>query len=206
MRQSHRSRAAGSAARDRVIETRKYEPAGVGELRDTELAISLWYRKASEFGGLPPPTAFDFSWMIGGAWSHRFLICADAVDGELAFLMYGSRFAQLLELPPEPVAGLPIARQLPRRYLRLFTEGCHDATAQKAPVRLNGAVVDYGQIELYRAAFMPLAMRANALMQLILGSFNYRIGPSAHSADAVRTTYNAIFEDVQLAKALASSS
>ena len=206
MRQPDRSRAGGAAARDQGIDAGRRETGPAGELRDTELAISLWCRKASEFGGLPPPTAFDFSWMIGGAWSHRFLICADTVDGELAFLMYGSRFAQLLELPAEPVAGLPIAQQLPRRYLRLFTEGCHDATAQKAPVRLSGAVVDYGQIELYRAAFMPLAMRANALMQLILGSFNYRIGPSAHSADAVRTTYNAIFEDVQLAKALASSS
>jgi len=130
---------------------------------------------------------------------------ADAVSGELTFLMYGSRFAQLLELPLEPVAGLRIARQLPRRYLRLFSEGCHDATAHKAPVRLSGAVVDYGQIELYRAAFMPLAMRQNSQMQLIFGSFNYRIGPSANSADAVRTTYNAIFEDAQSAKVLASS-
>jgi hypothetical protein len=206
MRQPDRSRAGGSPARDRVTDSEAPEPAPVGELRDTELAIALWRRKAAEFGGLPPATAFDFSCMIGGAWSHRFVICADAADGELTFLMYGSRFAQLLDLPPEPVAGLPIARQLPRRYLRLLTEGCHDATAQKTSVRLSGAVVDYGQIELYRAAFMPLAMRQNSQMQLVFGSFNYRIGPSANSADAVRTTYNAIFEDAQLAKALASSS
>jgi len=205
MRQPDRSRAGGTAARDEVIDTGRREAQPIGELRDTELAISLWRRKASEFGGLPPPTAFDFSWMIGGAWSHRFVICADAVGGELTFLMYGSRFAQLLELPLEPVAGLGIGRQLPRRYLRLFAEGCRDATAEEAPVRLSGAVVDYGQIELYRAAFMPLAMRQNSATQLVFGSFNYRIGPSANSVDAVRTTYNAIFEDAQSAKALVSS-
>jgi len=206
MRQSHQYRAASSAARDRVTSAGRRAPAPAGELRDTELAIALWCQKTSECGGLPPPTAFDFSWMIGGAWSHRFLICADAVDGELAFLMYGSRFAQLLELPSEPIAGQRLSRQLPQRYLSLFTEGCHDTTTQKTPVRLSGAVVDFGQIELYRAAFMPLAMRPNSPMQLVFGSFNYRIGPSAHSADAVRATYNAIFEDVQLAKALATSS
>jgi hypothetical protein len=205
VKQSHRSRA-GGAARDQVIDTGRREAGPAGELRDTELAISLWRRKATEFGGLPPATAFDFSWMIGGSWSHRFVICADAADGELTFLMYGSRFAQLLELPPEPVTGLPIARQLPRRYLPLFNEGCHDAIARADPVRLSGAVVDYGQIELYRAAFMPLALRQNSPMQLIFGSFNYRIGPSANSADAVRKTYNAIFEDAQSAKAPASSS
>ena len=205
MRQPDRSRTADSAAWDLLTDARRSEPAPVGELRDTELAISLWHQKASERGGLPPPTVFDFSSMIDGAWSYRFLICADTVDGEIAFLMYGTRFAQLLDLPPEPIAGLPIGRQLPPRYLQLFTGGCHDAITQKAPVRLSGAVVDYGQIELYRAAFMPLAMRPNSPMQLVFGSFNYSIGSSAHSADAVRTTYNAIFEDVQLAKTLASS-
>ena len=203
MRQPNRSRAGGPAACDRVIAAGGPEAAPVGELRDTELAMSLWRRKASEFGGLPPPTAFDFSWMVGGAWSHRFVICADTADRELTFLMYGSRFAQLLELPAEPVTSLPIARQIPGRYLLLFTEGCHDAIARAAPVRSSGAVVDYGQIELYRAAFMPLAMRRNSPMQLVFGSFNRRIGPTADLADAVRTTYNSIFEDVRSEKACA---
>jgi hypothetical protein len=57
------------------------------ELRDTERAITFWRQKASECGGLPPPTAFDFSWMRSGAWSHRFVICAEAVVNELAFLI-----------------------------------------------------------------------------------------------------------------------
>jgi hypothetical protein len=197
---------AGSAARDRVTDAGRPEPGLIGELRDTELAISLWRQKASEFGGVPPPSAFDFSSMIGGAWNHRFVICTDAVVGELTFLIYGSRFAQLLELPAEPTSGIPIARHLTGRYLPLFTEGCRDAITQVAPVRLSGAVVDYGQIELYRAAFMPLAMRQHSLMRLVFGSFNRRIGPKAHSTDAVRATYNSIFEDIQLTKALASPS
>jgi hypothetical protein len=204
MRKSDRSRAGSPVASDRVTAPGESETGPVGELRDTELAISLWRRKASEFGGVPPPTAFDFSSMIGGAWNHRFVICTDTVVGELTFLIYGSGFAQLLELPAQPTSGIPIPRQLPGRYLSLFTEGCRDAIAQAAPVRLSGAVVDYGQIELYRAAFMPLAMRQHSLMRLVFGSFNRRIGLKAHSTDAVRATYNSIFEEIQLAKALAS--
>jgi hypothetical protein len=205
MRKSNRPRA-GSAARDRATAASRAEPGLVGELRDTELAISLWRQKASEFDGVPPPTAFDFSSMIGGAWNHRFVICTDAGVGELTFLLYGSRFAQLLELPAEPTSGIPIARQLPSRYLRLFTEGSRAAITQAAPVRLSGAIVDYGQIELYRAAFMPLLMREHSLMRLVFGSFNRRIGPQAHSTDAVRATYNSIFADLQMTKAPASGS
>ena len=51
--------------------------------------------------------------MVGGAWSHRFVICADTADRELTFLMYGSRFAQLLESPAEPVTSRPIAGKSP---------------------------------------------------------------------------------------------
>jgi len=205
MRQPDRFRA-GSADRDRATDASRPETGLVGELRDTERAISLWRQKASEFGGVPLPTAFDFSAVIGGAWNYRFVICTDAAVAELTFLIYGSRFAQLLELPAEPISGIPIARQLPGRYLPLFTEGSREAIAQAAPVRLSGAVVHYGQIELYRAAFMPLAMRQDSFMRLVFGSFNRRIGQEAHSTDAVRSTYNSIFEDIQLGKAPASFS
>jgi hypothetical protein len=187
--------AGGAAASGRMTDAERPEPGLVGELRDTELAISLWRLKASESGGLPPPAAFDFSQMILGAWSHRFVICADVSAGELTFLIYGSRFAQLLELAEEPANGIPITRQLPGRYLPLFTEGCREAIAHTAPVRLSGAVVDFGQIELYRAAFMPLAKRRNSSIQLVFGTFNRRIGPKTYSSDAVRATYNSLFED-----------
>ena len=135
--------------------------------------------------------------MICGAWCYRFVISVDAVAGEPTFLIYGSKFAQLLGLAQKPISGVPITRQLPGRYLRLFTEGCSDAIAQAAPVRLRGAVVDYGQIELYRAAFMPLAMRPNSSMQAVFGTFNRRIGPKAYSSEAVRTTYNWLYGNVK---------
>ena len=146
MRQPVPSRADGPDARDRAAGVGRPEPGLVGELRDTEHAISFWRRKGSEFGGLPPKEAFDFSRMIAGDWSHRFVICTDAVVSELVFLIYGSRFAQLLELLEEPISGNPITGQLPERYLPLFSEGCHDAITYAAPVRLSGAVVDYGQL------------------------------------------------------------
>jgi len=157
----------------------------------------FWRRKASEFGGLPPPTAFDLSRMVGGAWSHRFVIRADAATDELSLLIYGSKFAELLELPEEPLSGAPISRQLPGRYLSLFTRGCRAAISRAAPVRLSGVVVDYNQIELYRAAFMPLAKGENSPMQLVFGTFNRRNGPQAHSSDAVRAMYNSLIKHIR---------
>jgi hypothetical protein len=191
------SLAGGSAVRDCAPDAGRRERSLAGELRDTELAISFWHQKAAEFGGLPPLSAFDFSRIICYAWSYRFVICADAVLGELSFLIYGSSFAKLLELPKEPIADMPIARQLQQRYLPIFDKGCRDAVAQGTPIRLNGVLVEYGQIEMYRAAFMPLAMRQNSSIQLVFGTFNRRIGPKAHSSDAVRTTYNWLFSDNQ---------
>ena len=203
MRQPDPSRARGPAACDRVTDAGSPEPGLVGELRDSELAISFWHRKASEFGGLPPAAAFDFSRMIGGAWSHRFVVYVDPVSSDLKFLTYGSKFAELLELSQKPIGDFPINRQLPGRYLQLFTEGCRDAISQAAPVRSSGVIVEYGQIELYRAAFMPLASRQNSSMQLVFGSFNRRLGPNAHASDAVRAMYNSLIDDIQSAKALA---
>ena len=197
MRKLDLSATRAPAARDRKPNPAPTEPVRAGELRDAELAITLWREKVSEFGGLPPLTAFDFSRTIGGTWSHRFVICADSVVGELTFLIYGSSFAKLLELSAEPISGIPIYQQLPGRYLPVFSAGCRDAIAQAAPVWSSGVVVHYGQIELYRAAFMPLAMRPNTSMQLVFGTFNRRVGPEAHSSDAIRTTYNWIFEDIQ---------
>ena len=205
MTQPDLSEASGPAACDRVSGDGTPEPALVGELRDAEVAISLWRRKAAEFGGLPPPAAFDLSRMVDGAANHRFVICANTADG-LSFLIYGSRLAQLLELPAEPITGVSITRQLPARYQPLFIRGCRNAIAQSAPVRLSGVVVDYGQIELYRAAFMPLAMPGNSSMQLVFGTFNRLIGPPAHSSDAVRAMYNSLIPDIRSENPLAACS
>jgi hypothetical protein len=170
------------------------EAAPIGELRDTERLIALWRQHASKSGGPPPVTAFDFSRMIGGDWSYRFVICADTEGDDHTFLMYGAQFARLLGLPETPAFGASFNRQLPERYLPLFTEGCGEAIALGEPARMNGFVLHYGQIELYRSVFAPLAMRPNSPAGLILGSFNRRIGPRAHEADAVRKIYNLLSE------------
>jgi len=204
MTQPDPSQAGRPAARDRVSGAGEPEPALIGELRDTELAISFWRRKAAEFGGPPPSSAFDLSRVVGGALSHRFVICADSITDKLSFLIYGSRLAQLLELPEEPTSGVPITRQLPARYQPLFTRGCRNAIAQSAPPRLSGVVVDYDRIELYRAAFMPLAMPENSSMQLVFGTFNRLIGPQAHSSDAVRAMYNSLIEHIRSEKPVAA--
>ena len=72
----------------------------------------------------------------------------------------------------------------------LFCEGCREATVQAAPVRISGAVVNFGQIELYRAAFMPLSGQIRSASQLVFGSFNRRIGPKAWAAEAFRETHD----------------
>ena len=160
-----------------------------GELRDTEQLIRLWQEKAFKFGAPPPASVFDFSRMIGGGdWGYRFVISADPVSGDHAFLIYGLPLARLLELPEKPMPNVPIARQLPERYLPLFNAGCSKAIAQALPIRTSGAVVHGDQIELYRAAFMPLAGQAKS--SLVFGSFNRRVGPRLRDADTVRNTYN----------------
>src|ERR1700730_16119813 len=77
MTEHNLSAARPHADRDRMPDSGRTELGLAGELRDTELAITFWHQKASEFGGLPPLTAFDFSRMISGAWCHRFVICVD---------------------------------------------------------------------------------------------------------------------------------
>jgi len=163
------------------------KPGYIGELRDTERAIALWHQKSAEYGGPPPLAAFDFSRLDGGDCAYRFVICADLAASPF-FLVYGVQFARLLELPKTPSVGAPLADHLPQRYLRLFNEGCEDAIARAHPVPMSGFVAHIDQIELYRAAFMPLARSRKSTARFVLGSFNRRIGPRISDADAVRQT------------------
>jgi hypothetical protein len=182
----------------RSSESPSSAPELVGELRDSERIIRLWRDKASLFGGPPPASAFDFSRMTNGDWGYRFLINADVVDGDHAFLVCGSQLARLLELPQTPALGAPFARHLPRRYRHLFTEGCSEAIARAEPVRMSGAVAqDYGVVELYRAAFLPLAAVPNAATQLIFGTFNRRLGPKVWAADTFRQIHSWVGEDIR---------
>jgi hypothetical protein len=155
------------------------------EHRDTESAIRLWHRKASEVGGPPPLNTFDFS-RLTGEWGYRFLISGDQFVEAAVFLVYGVRFARLLGLPEQPRSKTPLFHQLPARYQPLFVEGYGDALQDLTPVRLSGTVMHQRKLEFYRAAFMPI-QGANSVRPLIFGSFNYRIVPQEAALDGFPT-------------------
>ncbi len=160
--------------------------AVTGESRDTERATALWYQKASTTG-LPPVSSFDLS-RLTSDWSYRFLIAGDEVVEDAVFLVYGPRFARLLCLPDKPLHYAPVIKQLPLRYRPLFAEGYGQVITQLAPARFSGAVVRVdGEMELYRAAFMPV-QGTRASTSLILGTFNYRNRSHESASDAFDTT------------------
>jgi hypothetical protein len=138
---------------------RKHEPAGrdgisgpirdfPAEHRDTESAIRLWHQKASEVGGPPSLSTFDFS-RLASEWGYRFLISGDEFVGASVFLVYGVHFARLLGLPEQPRSKFPLLHQLPVWYRPLFVEGYGDALRDLAPTRLNGTVVHLSKLEFY---------------------------------------------------------
>src|ERR1700739_4906327 len=94
--------------------------------------------KVVQFAGPPPLMAFELSQMLRRDWAYRFLISADAVVENHAFLIYGAKFAQLLELPETPLPLVPMLPQLPERYRPVFVRGCGAAIAERGPVRHSG--------------------------------------------------------------------
>jgi len=79
-------------------------------------------------------------------------------------------------LPEKPYHSIPMVEQLPSRYVPVFTKGRIDATLLGAPVRIQGAVDrEDGRQELYRAAFIPLAVTPNRQQRLAFGAFNCRV-------------------------------
>jgi hypothetical protein len=155
------------------------------EQRDTEAAIRLWHRRATEVGGPPPLSTFDFS-RLTSDWGYRFLISGDEFVKASVFLVYGVHFARLLGLPEQPRSKIPLVHQLPVRYRPLFVDGYGEALRDLAPARLSGTVVHQRKLELYRAAFMPIR-GANSVRSLIFGSFNYRVLPQQAASDGLRS-------------------
>jgi hypothetical protein len=142
------------------------------EARDTELAISFWREKTQQLGN-PPPIA-EFSLADPIAHSFRFLVSATLpARDDWTFLSYGPGLAQLLGLPPDATAGVPMLQYLPYRYRFLFLRGCGEAAAETVPVRLEGEEAALGGAELYRACFMPLKMSTDKMLGMY-GSFNFR--------------------------------
>jgi hypothetical protein len=144
------------------------------ESRDTEQAIRLWHHKAAS-NSPPDLTAFDFQ-RLQTDWGYRFLISSDAFVGAAVFIIYGVRFARLLRLPGRADPRLPMLQQLPARYRDLFVEGCDEVLVKSEPARFSGAMRHGKDVELYRAAFMPLQGNNN-LRPLIYGTFNRRSVP-----------------------------
>ena len=143
------------------------------ESRDTERAIRLWHQKAAN-RGLPDLTTFDFH-RLKTDWGFRFLISTDELLEAAVFIIYGVPFANLLSLPEKPKLGIPVLTQLPPRYRGLFREGCAEVLCHPEPARFSGGIRYAGNLELYRAAFMPL--QGSASRPLIYGTFNRRAVP-----------------------------
>jgi hypothetical protein len=119
-------------------------------------------------------------------WGYRFLISGDEFVKASVFLVYGVQFARLLGLPEQPRSKVPLVHQLPVRYRPLFVDGYAEALRDLAPTRLSGTVVHQQNLELYRAAFMPIR-GANSVRSLIFGSFNYRVLPQQAASDGLRS-------------------
>jgi len=155
------------------------EPTGRGR-REAERLMAYWEKKLEELGGVVTIAGLDLAAADGREWSNRFLISVDPMVERSALLLYGPKFAQLLGLPAQPRTDLPMMRQLPRRYVDLFQRGCAEAQRQMIPVRLEGEIERAdGRIEQYRAIFIPVAIKPNALTCFAFGAFNSRVIESA---------------------------
>jgi hypothetical protein len=89
------------------------------ERRDIQRTIDLWQRNMAEGSALLDVGTFDFSPMKRD-WGHRFLICSDLNLENAAFVMYGVKFAQLLDLPITSRSAL--------------TSLAHDRSASPTPI------------------------------------------------------------------------
>jgi hypothetical protein len=151
--------------------------------REAERVIAYWEAKLNEHGGEASVAALELGRINSEEWAHRFLIAVDRVIERSSLLLYGAKFAQLVQLPQRPRPDRPMLRQLPARYGEVFLDGCAKAQAEMAPVRTEGEVErNDGRIELYRAGFIPVAVKPRALTCFAFGAFNSRIFEPAVAA------------------------
>jgi len=151
------------------------EPGGRNR-REAERVIAYWEGRLRELGGECTVAGLDLSRINSREWSNRFLIAVDPVIERSSLVLYGPSFARLLHLAEQARPNVPILRQLPRRYTDVFLRGCAEAQRDMAPVRLEGETERYdGRLEQYRAVFIPVGTRPNALTFFAFGAFNSRI-------------------------------
>jgi hypothetical protein len=144
--------------------------------REAERVIAYWESTLQKLGGDATVAALDLASINTRDWSNRFLISIDPAIERSALLLYGPKFARLLNLPEQPRLDLPMMRQLPRRYAELFLSACAEAQKEMAPVRLEGEIERAdGRIEQYRAVFIPVRVKPNSLTCFAFGAFSNRV-------------------------------
>ena len=143
------------------------------ERRDIQRTIDLWQRNILDGDTAPSLTNFDFS-PLKGDWGHRFLICSDQTVDAAAFILYGAKFAELLNLPEKVTAIVPLLQQVPERYRPVFAQGCTRAMREPRPARFSGSFSYDFKAELYRAVFLPIRLHPSWSKRFIFGSLNYR--------------------------------
>ena len=161
------------------LKARAEQPTG-HERREAERAIAYWEGKVDAHGRKPTVAMLDLAAINSTDWSNRFVIAFDEEIIETStLLLYGSKFAGLLDLPLKARLDLPLTQQLPEGFSEVFLHGCVDAQMQMAPVRLEGEIERYDHgVEQYRAVFISVGVRPNSLTHLAFGAFSSRAQPS----------------------------
>lgn len=158
------------------------QPTG-RDRREAERAVAYWEDKVDALGPDATIAALDLGAINGADWSNRFVIAVDERIERSSLLLYGSKFARLLDLPAKVRRDLPLVRQLPWRFSEVFLHGCAEAPLQMAPVRLEGEIErDDDRVEQYRAVFIPVGVKPNSLTHFAFGAFNSRVVVPAMAA------------------------
>jgi hypothetical protein len=150
--------------------------AASGDRRVCDRLLAYWDSKLDEFGGRVTIAALDLGIITRPYRSSLFLISVDPIVERSSLVLYGEKFANLLQLPEKPRTDLSLVRQLPHRYAEMFMHGCALAQEEREPVRLEGEIASPGgKVERYRVAFIPVGVRPNALTCFAFGAFGNRL-------------------------------
>jgi hypothetical protein len=166
-----------SIPNDRAAEPLEKAPHARRERRETESAYTYWEQIAARMGHAPTLMNLDVAELTTDEWAYRFIISLDAIIENSALLIYGRKFAQLLNLPAKPVPHVPMIQQLPKAFVPPFIKGCTKAaTTLGAPVHMEGAVArEDDRVEIYRALFIAFEVKPASLTHLAFGAFNSTI-------------------------------
>ena len=150
-------------------------PAG-RDRREAERTIHDWEAKASSLGQPATLSELDLDAVDSTDWSNRFVISLDDRIERSSLVLYGSKFAALLDLPAEIRPNQPLVRQLPQRFSEMFLHGCAEAPRQMAPVCLEGEIErSDDHLEQYRSVFIPVGVKPNSRTYFAFGAFNSRV-------------------------------